>query len=67
MVFEIGSYSPKRNEFKDNDLVCYCFEYTKKDIEKDYLDNGRSTIFERIIFEKKAGQCNCTQKNPKGR
>ena len=57
MVFEIGSYSPKRNEFKDNDLVCYCFEYTKKDIEKDYLDNGRSTIFERIIFEKKAGQC----------
>ncbi|MCD4762572.1 MAG: hypothetical protein K8R28_00955 [Desulfobacterales bacterium] len=67
MVFEIGSYSPKRNEFKDNDLVCYCFEYTKKDIEKYYLDNGRSTIFERIIFEKKAGQCNCTQKNPKGR
>lgn len=67
MVFEIGSYSPKRNEFKDNDLVCYCFEYTKKDIEKDYLDNGRSTIFERIIFEKKAGQCDCTQKNPKGR
>ena len=66
MVFEIGSYSPKRNEFKDNDLVCYCFEYTKKDIEKDYLDNGRSTIFERIIFEKKAGQCDCTQKNPKG-
>ena len=52
---------------EDNDLVCYCFEYTKKDIEKDYLDNGRSTIFERIIFEKKAGQCNCTQKNPKGR
>ncbi len=67
MVFEIGSYSPKRNEFKDNDLVCYCFEYTKKDIEKDYLNNGRSTIFERIIFEKKAGQCDCTQKNPKGR
>jgi hypothetical protein len=67
MVFEIGSYSPKKNEFKDNDLVCYCFEYTKKDIEKDYLDNGRSTIFERIILEKKAGQCDCTQKNPKGR
>ena len=67
MVFEIGSYSPKRNEFKDNDLVCYCFEYTKKDIEKDYLNNGRSTIFERIIFDKKAGQCDCTQKNPKGR
>ena len=67
MVFEIGSCSPKRNEFKNNDLVCYCFEYTKKDIEKDYLDNGRSTIFERIIFEKKAGQCDCTQKNPKGR
>ena len=67
MVFEIGSYSPKRDEFKDNILVCYCFEYTRKDIEKDYLDNGRLTIFERIIFDKKAGQCDCTQKNPKGR
>jgi len=66
-MIEIGSYSEERNEFKDDDLVCYCFEYTKKDIEKDYLKNGRSKIFEKITFEKKAGGCNCALKNPKGR
>jgi len=66
-MIEIGNYLQKINEFKDNDLVCYCFEYTRKDIEKDYLDNGRSLIIEKISFEKKAGGCNCAVKNPKGR
>ena len=66
-MIEIGPYSQERNEFKDNDLVCYCFKYTKRDIEKDYLDNGRSLIYEKITFEKKAGGCNCAKKNPKGR
>jgi hypothetical protein len=65
-MIKIGPYSQERNELKDDDLVCYCFEYTKKDIEKDYLDNGRSVIFEKITFEKKAGGCNCVKKNPKG-
>ncbi len=53
--------------FRDDDLVCYCFQYTKKQIEDDYIDNGRSIILERIIAEKKAGGCECAQKNPKGR
>jgi len=66
-MIEIGSYAKQRNEFKDDDLVCYCFGYTKKDIEKDYLDNGRSMIADKITFEKKAGKCDCAQKNPKGR
>ena len=66
-MIEIVPYSQERNEFKDDELVCYCFEYTMEDIKKDYLDNGRSTIFERITFEKKAGGCDCAQKNPKGR
>jgi hypothetical protein len=67
-MIEFGSISTERNEFKDNDLVCYCFGHTRKDIEKDYLDNnGQSTILERITFEKKAGKCDCAQKNPKGR
>lgn len=66
-MIEIRSYSQETNEFKDDDLVCYCFEYTRKDIEKDYAYNGgQSTILERIIFEKKAGKCDCVQKNPKG-
>ncbi len=54
-------------EFKENDLVCYCFQFTRNQIEKDYFDNGRSTILEKIAHEKKAGTCDCVQKNPKGR
>jgi len=54
-------------EFKENDLVCYCFQFTRKQIEKDYSDNGRSRILELIAHEKKAGGCDCAQKNPKGR
>ncbi len=67
-MIKIRSYSQERNGCKDNELVCYCFGYTKEDIEKDYADsNGQSTILERIRFEKRAGQCDCAQKNPKGR
>jgi hypothetical protein len=66
-MIEIDPSSQEANEFKDDDLVCYCFEYTKKDIEKDYIDNGRSTILDRIPLEKKTGGCDCAQKNPKGR
>ena len=61
------SFFVEAGEFKDDDLVCYCFGYTRKDIEKDYLDKGRSLILEKIVIEKKAGGCNCAVKNPKGR
>jgi hypothetical protein len=50
-----------------DNLVCYCFEYSKDDIKKDYMNNGKSLIMERIISEKKKGLCNCAHKNPKGR
>jgi hypothetical protein len=36
-----------------DDLVCYCFEYTKKDVKQDYKNNGRSLIIEKIMAEKK--------------
>lgn len=66
-MIEIPS-SQNTNEFKYEELVCYCFGYTKKDIEKDYIDNdGRSMIYERIASEKKAGKCDCVQQNPRGR
>jgi hypothetical protein len=66
-MIKIVPYSQERDEFKEDDLVCYCFEYTRKDIERDYLDNSRSTILEKITIEKKAVGCDCAQKNPKGR
>jgi len=54
-------------ELGEDDLVCYCFEYTKKDIKDDFRKNGRSLIYEKIISEKKAGGCGCALKNPKGK
>ena len=49
-------------EAQDTDLICYCFGFTKQDIEQDFIKNGRS-----LILEKKAGGCDCAAKNPKGR
>ncbi len=48
-------------------LICYCFGYTTSDIERDVVANGKSTIMDRIISEKKAGGCQCAAKNPQGR
>lgn len=49
------------------ELICYCFNYTARDIEDDVRSHGRSTILERILAEKKAGACQCASKNPRGR
>ena len=54
-MIELIQNAKKQNEFKDNDLVCYCFEYTKKDIENDFNENGKSIIYENIASEKKGG------------
>jgi len=47
--------------------ICYCFDYTVADIERDVLDHGRSLLMEKITASKKAGRCQCADKNPKGR
>jgi len=49
------------------DFICYCFEYNREDIEADLRKNGRSLIMEKIQAEKKFGNCQCAEKNPKGR
>jgi hypothetical protein len=63
----LKSHSEGKNEFQSNDLVCFCFEFTRNDIEQDCIKNGRSTIMAKIASEKKAGECDCAAKNPKGR
>ena len=50
-----------------NHWICYCFQYSRDDIETDIDQNGRSTIMERIAREKQLGRCDCAAKNPKGR
>ena len=66
-MISINRIGQEEDEFKDNDLVCYCFQYSRKQIEKDYIDNGRSMILEKITLEKKTGGCDCARKNTKGR
>jgi hypothetical protein len=51
---------------QDTDLICYCFGYTRRDIEQDFIINNRSLILEKISAEKKARGCDCAAKNPKG-
>lgn len=49
-----------------NELICYCFRYTRFDIENDVKQNGRSLILERIVAAKRLGACSCALLNPKG-
>ncbi len=50
------------------EMICYCFGYTRQDIIDDLAANpGQSAIMERIMAEKKAGNCRCRETNPKGR
>jgi len=66
-MIEIKPTFPRHNQFNDEDLVCYCFKHTKKDIENDFNENGRSHIYEKIVLEKKVGGCNCASQNPRGK
>lgn len=47
-------------------LICSCFNYTESDIVRDVMEQGKSTIVERIKTEKKSGGCECKTKNPEG-
>ncbi len=47
--------------------VCYCFGFTRNDIENEIAATGRSTVAERISAEVKQGNCACEVKNPSGK
>lgn len=66
-MMKIETFKQERSVFKEDDLVCHCFQYTRGEIENDYRDNGRSMILDKIANEKKTGGCDCAKKNPKGR
>jgi hypothetical protein len=64
------SSAAARDIFKEalvDDLICYCFRYSIEDIQRDCLNNGMSTIVEKIKMEKSFGNCQCSTKNPKGK
>ncbi|MBS1867800.1 MAG: (2Fe-2S)-binding protein [Acidobacteria bacterium] len=52
---------------KDPIPICYCFGFSRNDIEGEIAETGRSTVAERISAEVKAGNCACELKNPSGR
>ncbi len=47
--------------------VCYCFGFTRKEIENEIAETGRSSVAERISAEVKRGNCACEVKNPSGK
>ena len=50
------------------DLVCYCYNFTHKDIEHDLIINkGESSILEKIAEARKSGICECDEKHPQKR
>jgi len=49
------------------EMICYCFNYTRADIEKDIVKNGHSMIMKKIIREKQFGNCQCSSLNLKGK
>lgn len=47
--------------------VCYCFGFTRKDIQNEIAETGDSIIANRISEEVEAGRCACEVKNPSGK
>jgi hypothetical protein len=47
--------------------VCYCFGFTRSDIENEVAETGSSAIAGQIRTEVKAGNCGCEMKNPSGK
>ncbi len=54
-------------ESSDRVPLCYCFGVTRKDIEEEIEQTGKSAFAQRIKAEVQAGNCACEVKNPSGR
>ena len=54
-------------EMVDPIPVCYCFGFTRADIQREIAETGDSTVANRISAEVKAGNCACEVKNPSGK
>ncbi len=53
-------------ETEDPVPLCYCFDYTRADIERDIEQHGLSEILKRVKAEVQGGFCACEVKNPSG-
>ncbi|MDO5674975.1 MAG: hypothetical protein Q4G66_08680 [bacterium] len=66
-MINLELFKQEKEQFEAHDLVCFCFQYSRKQIEEDCIANGGSTILARIAAEKQKGACDCGHTNPKGR
>lgn len=57
----------KEKEIEQTISICYCFGFTRSDIENEVAETGSSAITEQIRKEVKAGNCACEVKNPSGK
>jgi len=62
LVVRVGA-----KETADPIPVCYCFGFTRNDIENEIAETGRLTVADRIKTEVNAGNCACEVKNPSGK
>lgn len=46
--------------------LCYCFGFSRADVEREIAETGDCAIAARITGEIKAGRCACEIKNPAG-
>ncbi len=49
------------------ELICYCFNFSREDIRREMKETGKTTILDFISSQIKAGHCACAVKNPKKR
>lgn len=50
-----------------DDLVCYCFQISRGDIEQDVRESGGRSVPHFIRSEIRAGHCSCETLNPTGK
>jgi hypothetical protein len=50
-----------------DDLVCYCFQISREDIEQDVRESGGQAVPQFIRSEIRAGHCDCETLNPTGK
>jgi hypothetical protein len=53
-------------ETEDPLPLCYCFGFSRADVEREIAQTSSCTIPERIAAEVRAGRCACEIKNPSG-
>ena len=50
-----------------DEILCYCFGFTRRDIVDDLRRHGSSTLLKKITHAKLSGLCQCVDTHPEKR